>query len=719
MSMSDDPAGFRRGQPTERRPLRDTPYADDRRPGAGSEAQTTRGRPQYHESGDGDGEPSGRPAPTVVRTTSGRPSTPQPASPYGGYTARSDARVEPRLDPRRDSYTPPYGVETRRPETVRPGWDQPRREPAPGAYPPYPAPAASETRRHSGQTPYYSQEAQAYAEEPTAYPQAPQAYPQAPQAYSQPTKPYPQPAQPYTEESPAYPPVTQAYPPETHDYEPEPQPYTPAPGATALRRPGVPRDPKPEAGAPQSAAEQPYAPAGADYEEKPRYEPSYATTEYYRHSGSDYQTPSYRPATPAYERGPATEHYAPSQTARPTDGARSFESEVRTRRESFYAPDAEEADQHGLMGGRAEPTTQRYPAQPYGDHPDPVDGEAQPHLEADPRARAYPVARTTADDEMDADFFADDEDFDTEEEVEEEERRGGRKLMAAAIAGAILVAGGATYYFKVHRAGEAGGSEPPTFAADGKPFKDAPLNPGGKTHANGSKAIYDRLGGDGSGAGVSEEGGAQNASATGGGRAPGTIDERIERALQDAKSQSDGGGRGAQQGDAPRTVRTFRVDPSGATDQGQSRSGGIETASASPDSGAADGQAAMAARGLPEPSPASPESDGARHRGIKVIAEAPAQPAAADSTAASSGYFAQLGARNDEKQALAALTEVQNKYGSVLGGYTPEIHRADLGSKGVWYRLWVGPIEDKTAANGLCDKLKGAGLKACMVVKKQ
>ena len=85
--------------------------------------------------------------------------------------------------------------------------------------------------------------------------------------------------------------------------------------------------------------------------------------------------------------------------------------------------------------------------------------------------------------------------------------------------------------------------------------------------------------------------------------------------------------------------------------------------------------------------------------------------------AGGSGYYAQVGARNDQNQALAALAEVQSKYGSVLGSYAPVIHTADLGAKGVWYRVLSDRSRTRTAPAGLCEKLKGAGQKACLVEK--
>jgi cell division septation protein DedD len=65
--------------------------------------------------------------------------------------------------------------------------------------------------------------------------------------------------------------------------------------------------------------------------------------------------------------------------------------------------------------------------------------------------------------------------------------------------------------------------------------------------------------------------------------------------------------------------------------------------------------------------------------------------------------------------ALAAFADLQQKYTSLLGNYQPLIESANLGDKGTWYRLRVGPISKKADAETLCRKLKGAGLRSCLV----
>ena len=44
---------------------------------------------------------------------------------------------------------------------------------------------------------------------------------------------------------------------------------------------------------------------------------------------------------------------------------------------------------------------------------------------------------------------------------------------------------------------------------------------------------------------------------------------------------------------------------------------------------------------------------------------------------------------------------MQQKYTRLLGNYQPMIQSADLGAKGVWYRLRVGPMSKKAEAQSL------------------
>ncbi|MDE1985338.1 MAG: SPOR domain-containing protein [Alphaproteobacteria bacterium] len=97
----------------------------------------------------------------------------------------------------------------------------------------------------------------------------------------------------------------------------------------------------------------------------------------------------------------------------------------------------------------------------------------------------------------------------------------------------------------------------------------------------------------------------------------------------------------------------------------------------------------------------------------KPVAKTVAAPAAA---AAGGGYVLQIGAYKSQNDADAAWKAYQAKHVALLSGISSDVQKADLGDKGVWYRLRVGSFADKDAAAALCDRLKANG-GACFPAK--
>lgn len=98
-------------------------------------------------------------------------------------------------------------------------------------------------------------------------------------------------------------------------------------------------------------------------------------------------------------------------------------------------------------------------------------------------------------------------------------------------------------------------------------------------------------------------------------------------------------------------------------------------------------------------------------------APAPETPKPAPAPAAKvSGYLVQVGAFFDDSLARDAWKDLQTKHAPILGDEPFDIARVDLGTKGVWYRLRVGPYEGKAEADALCAKLKARG-QDCLVRK--
>jgi hypothetical protein len=93
---------------------------------------------------------------------------------------------------------------------------------------------------------------------------------------------------------------------------------------------------------------------------------------------------------------------------------------------------------------------------------------------------------------------------------------------------------------------------------------------------------------------------------------------------------------------------------------------------------------------------------------VKTAVVAPAL-AAAKPVAASGGYVLQIGAYKSQADADAAWKVYKAKHAALLSAYSDDIQQADLGDKGIWYRLRIGGFADKDMATSLCERLKADG----------
>jgi hypothetical protein len=87
------------------------------------------------------------------------------------------------------------------------------------------------------------------------------------------------------------------------------------------------------------------------------------------------------------------------------------------------------------------------------------------------------------------------------------------------------------------------------------------------------------------------------------------------------------------------------------------------------------------------------------------------QPTRVASTSAigGGGYLVQVSSQRSEADAQAAYRSLRSRYSNVLGDHSHVIRRADLGSKGVYYRAMVGPFASRDQAIQVCGNLKAAG----------
>ena len=126
---------------------------------------------------------------------------------------------------------------------------------------------------------------------------------------------------------------------------------------------------------------------------------------------------------------------------------------------------------------------------------------------------------------------------------------------------------------------------------------------------------------------------------------------------------------------------------------------GIVTSEPPPDASAPPEPATVAE---PKPTPARSE---------------PAAPAPTPTpTPAAGAYQVQLVAVHTRDQAQSSWGKLSKKHADVLGGLNPNIVRADLGSKGVIYRLRAGPAGDERRARAICASLASRKVD-CLVVR--
>ncbi|MBV9061349.1 MAG: SPOR domain-containing protein [Alphaproteobacteria bacterium] len=108
------------------------------------------------------------------------------------------------------------------------------------------------------------------------------------------------------------------------------------------------------------------------------------------------------------------------------------------------------------------------------------------------------------------------------------------------------------------------------------------------------------------------------------------------------------------------------------------------------------------------PAPAPQQSANAQKR-----ATAAAAPTA---NTGAQGFVAQIGSYTSEAEANASWQTYKAGHPSVAG-YAPDVQKADLGSRGTWYRLRVGPFATMQDAAAACAKLKAQG-SSCLPTKR-
>lgn len=285
--------------------------------------------------------------------------------------------------------------------------------------------------------------------------------------------------------------------------------------------------------------------------------------------------------------------------------------------------------------------------------------------------------------------------------------------IAAVLAAAIVVGGAGMYTANTIFGGKSGGpGDPPVVKNEKGPAKEKPSSPGGMKFDHADSKIMGRLG----------EGGAASASTDASGtRKVSTLvvnpDGSIAPPAAAAAAEPSGGVVTPSQSVPGLSIVDVGGPPPSAEPP---KSAAPAPAAAAP---AAEKPVIISKPQAPPAEPAKPQAEAAPAPAKKVapppaekkVAAAAPAPTAPKPTGA--GYVAVLASipatGTSQLDALKQFADLKAKYGSLLADKTPEVQIANLGEKGTYHRLLVGPPGSQESVKALCTGLKSAGYSGC------
>jgi hypothetical protein len=286
---------------------------------------------------------------------------------------------------------------------------------------------------------------------------------------------------------------------------------------------------------------------------------------------------------------------------------------------------------------------------------------------------------------------------------EPETTRRGLALPFAIAAIALLVFG-AILWWAYSSDPEQGGGEVPVIVAEDTPIKEKPAEEGGLEVPDQDKLVYDNIAEGEQPDGQVE----QLLPAPEEPVAPPQPEPAVTAAAEPTPLPSSAEETDAALADAASTAPAAPepVQPQAAA---SGASAPAAPAAAAP-AAAAPATGAEAAAPAPAAEPAAPA---ATQQAAAPAAAAPAEPV---QPAAGAGWKIQLAAVKSEQAARQEWGRMQKAHPDMLGDMRLTVQRADLGDKGVFFRIQAGPLPDRTTAEDVCAELK-ASKQPCLVVK--
>jgi hypothetical protein len=316
---------------------------------------------------------------------------------------------------------------------------------------------------------------------------------------------------------------------------------------------------------------------------------------------------------------------------------------------------------------------------------------------------------------------------DDELEYEAEPPRRGWTRIAAILASTVLLGGGLTYaYTSLMGGGSPSGAPPVVKSAEG-PSKVKPSDPGGKQFAHSESKVLGRLEGGASDTETGSTSSSSNVDSGGARKVPVLIVGR-DGTIQPPAAPSDESGPAPARATVSSVPGLTVIDGFGGSPRPQPQK--ITTASEPPSRPlvvsppAAQVKPKVIAAAAPTSLNDSTSDDGepappVKKAPVKKVA-AVSPPAAVGGPAPSgAGYVAVIASvpASDSSRidALKQFADMQQKYGTILQNKTPDVQEANLGEKGTYHRLLVGPPGSRDSASQLCSDLKGQGYSNCWV----
>lgn len=263
------------------------------------------------------------------------------------------------------------------------------------------------------------------------------------------------------------------------------------------------------------------------------------------------------------------------------------------------------------------------------------------------------------------DYADDDDDYYTYDATDDDDEGRRRPLVILAIIALLILFAGVVFFAYKQGLKQGALDNPPVIHADNSPIKVAPENPGGINIPHQDRSVYDRI----SGADDSNNAASDTEH----------LLPNPEEPIQIAPSQQAPAAEATPQTEAPATAAAPTTAPTT----------------------------------VPETAPQAAAPEAVVVKPAPVTAAKPVQePTEKTATATAGGYVVQLAAFRDEPSARDAYAKLQKKF-PALKGLSADIQRADLGAKGIYYRLRAGYLS-KADATALCSDL-AAQKQACIV----